>query len=105
MKDEYIKYNTVVLVGMLNEKGVQILLHTELIEVLSDRVKIKAVEKNEISKLPADIVVLSAGYKVEEENVKNLLDACGQSYALGDCVQPGRLRQAIGEGYRIGNLI
>ncbi|UCB44585.1 MAG: FAD-dependent oxidoreductase [Spirochaetota bacterium] len=105
MKDEDIKYNTVVLEGMIKESGVRVLLNTELVEVLPGRVKIKELERNETSELPADVVVLSAGFRAEEGYVKNLLDACGQSYALGDCVQPGRLRQAIEEGYRIGNLI
>jgi 2-enoate reductase len=105
MKDEDIKYNTVVLEGMLQEKGVQVLLKTELIEVLPGRVKVKEIEKGEIIELPVDLVVLSAGFRIEEGYVKNLLDTCGQSYALGDCVQPGRLRHAVEEGYRIGNLI
>ena len=61
--------------------------------------------KDNILEIPADIIVIAVGFKSQTENIKNLLASCKNSYALGDCMEPGRPRQAISEGYRIGKMI
>jgi len=104
MKEEEIKHNTVILEKMLTNEGVGIYTKSTAIEIKSSNIKIKD-SKDNIVEIPADIVVIAVGFKSQPENIKKLLVACKDSYALGDCVEPGRLKQAISEGYRIGKMI
>jgi NADH dehydrogenase FAD-containing subunit len=55
--------------------------------------------------LHADLIVLCTGYRATPKEVHGLKDRCRDAHALGDCVKPGRLKDAISEGYRIGCLI
>jgi len=104
MKEEEIKHNTVILEKMLIDEGVEIYTRSTAIEIKSSNIKMKD-SKDNIVEIPADIIVIAVGFKSQTENVKNLLASCKNSYALGDCMEPGRLRQAISEGYRIGKMI
>ena len=104
MKEEEIKHNTVILEKMLIDEGVKIYINSTATEITSGSMKIKN-SKDNIIEIPADIVVVSVGFQSQSENVKDLLASCRKSYALGDCMEPGRLKQAISDGYRIGKMI
>jgi len=104
MKEEEIKHNTVILEKMLIDEGVKIYTNSTATEITSSNIKIKN-SKDNIIEIPADIVVVSVGFQSQPENVKDLLASCKKSYALGDCMEPGRLKQAISDGYRIGKMI
>ncbi len=104
MKNEEIKNNTMVLEKMLKDDGVDYYLDSRVQSVSEDHVRVKD-GNNNITRLPVDTVVLAAGYEVPSNEVNALLESCKDSHALGDCVVPGRLRQAVSEGYRIGNLV
>ncbi|MBC8390617.1 MAG: FAD-dependent oxidoreductase [Actinobacteria bacterium] len=104
MKEEEIKHNTVILEKMLIDEGVEIYTNSNATEITSSNVKIKN-SKDNIVEIPTDIIVVSVGFQSQPENVKVLLASCKNSYALGDCIEPGRLKQAISDGYRIGKMI
>lgn len=104
MKNEEIKNNTMVLEKMLKDDGVDYYLNSCVESVGEGHVRIKD-GNNNITELQSDIVVIAAGYKAQSNEVNALLESCRDSHALGDCVVPGRLRQAVSEGYRIGNLV
>jgi len=104
MKEEEIKHNTIILEKMLIDEGVEIYTNSTTTEITTSNIKIKN-SKDSIIEIPADIVVVSVGFHSQPENVKDLLASCKNSYALGDCMEPGRLKQAISDGYRIGKMI
>jgi len=53
--------------------------------------------------------VIAAGYRQPLEKVELLKSACQSagidSYVIGDCLQPRRLRNAIEEGFKAGMQI
>ncbi len=101
MENEEIKYNTVVLEDMLHKEDIQLYTGTVLVGIEEKSVRIKAQQNGE-KKLEADIVVISTGWTSTPGIVRDLRAACENSHAIGDCVNPRRLRQAIQEGYSIG---
>jgi hypothetical protein len=64
---------------------------------------------NNISEFAANLVVIAAGYRQPLEKVELLKSACQSagidSYVIGDCLQPRRLRNAIEEGFKAGMQI
>ncbi|MCL5071428.1 MAG: NAD(P)/FAD-dependent oxidoreductase [Actinobacteria bacterium] len=112
MKEEDIKYNSVVLEKMLKEDGVKILTSSKIVGISKESVSIsRKIENNNnnISEFTANLVVIAAGYKQPSEKVKLLESTCRSagidSYVIGDCLQPRRLRNAIEEGFKVGMQI
>lgn len=104
METEEIEYNTAVLERMLREEGVLVMTDAKVEEVARDRVFVRKGDGNKHT-LQADLIVLCTGYRATPKEVQGLKDRCRDAHALGDCVAPGRLKEAISEGYRIGCLI
>jgi 2-enoate reductase len=104
MENEEIRYNTVVLEDMLHKEGVQLFTASVVTRIEEHSVRIKTQDDGE-KKLHADIVVISTGWRSTPKIVRDLRATCENSYAIGDCVNPRRLRQAIGEGYSIGSTL
>jgi 2-enoate reductase len=104
MKTEEIKHNTMVLGQMLEDDGVVFCLNSIVTEITGAGVKVKD-QTGTGKELQADMVVLAAGYTSQPERIEALMSACKESYAIGDCAAPGRIRQAVSEGFRIGSLI
>jgi 2,4-dienoyl-CoA reductase (NADPH2) len=112
MKEEDIKYNSVVLEKMLKEDGVKILTSSKIVGISKESVSIsRKIENNNnnISEFAANLVVIAAGYRQPLEKVELLKSACQiaviDSYVIGDCLQPRRLRNAIEEGFKAGMQI
>jgi 2-enoate reductase len=101
METEEIKHNTVILEQLILEAGVKVYTSSTVTEITDNAVLIRRSEK-EILDIQADLVVLATGYAPAVSSVMELQKACRTTYVLGDCIQPGRLRNAISEGYRIG---
>jgi 2-enoate reductase len=112
MKEENIKYNSVVLEKMLKDDGVKIFTSSKIVGISKESVSIsRKIENNNnnISEFAANLVVVAAGYRQPSEKVKLLKSMCRSagidSYVIGDCLQPRRLRNAIEEGFKAGMQI
>lgn len=55
------------------------------------------------SKIMADTVVLAAGRKADSALTQSLKDTVREIYAIGDCVQPRMIIDAIEEGAAVGH--
>lgn len=104
METEEIEYNTAVLEKMIREEGVHVMTGAEVEEVARDRVFVRNGDGRRHI-LHVDLIVLCTGYRATPNEVQCLKNRCRDAHALGDCVVPGRLKEAISEGYRIGCLI
>lgn len=104
MAEDEMKNNTMVLKEMLKEAGVEAYTGCTPTEITSDAVYIRDTA-GATRTLPADTVVLSVGLKPDTAFVDALRAACAESYALGDCVDPKRIKDAVHEGDRVGRLV
>ena len=55
--------------------------------------------------IAADTVVLALGFKPRDGLQENLQDKVPEVYAIGDCVEPRKVINAIWEGFRMARLI
>ena len=91
------------LVQLLREGGVEVLSRARLIEVTDEGVIVDG--EGGRRELKADTVVLALGLKAEVGLLKALEGREPVPIAIGDCVEPRRIINAIWEGFRIGRLI
>ena len=91
------------LLEMLDQAGVRVLTKTKLVEISEEG----AVVENNGEKLvlKADTVVLALGFKPESALFQGLRDKVPEVYAVGDCVEPRKLINAIWEAYRTARVI
>lgn len=101
---EEVKYNTVLLKDMLEKAGVKVYTRSKPTEIDLESVKITDFKGN-TQELSADVVVLAVGLKSNTAAVEKLRASCSESYAVGDCVMPRRIFEAVQEGDRIGRLV
>jgi len=59
-------------------------------------------EDHSEKRVDADTVVLTLGVKANEQFAKQFNQAGVDAYFIGDCAEPGRVRQAIASGFRVG---
>lgn len=84
----------------LKKAGVRINTGSEVVEILDKGVWVKVeAEKNFLG---ADSVVLACGMKADSELKGQIEESGGKVLAIGDCVEPRRIRFAIEEGFRVG---
>lgn len=91
------------LLQILTECGVTLLVETSLEEIIDGG----AIVKNKMgrTKLKADSVVLALGLK-SEGDLLNAPELKGLSpISIGDCVKPGKIIDAVWQGFRVGRLI
>jgi NADPH-dependent 2,4-dienoyl-CoA reductase/sulfur reductase-like enzyme len=98
------KYTTTVLWDMLKKAGVRALCKSEVVEATPSSVFIRIGESKPFE-ISADTVILSIGLRVDQQLVDSLKAACSESYVIGDSRSPGRIRDAIHDGDRVGRLI
>lgn len=55
--------------------------------------------------LEADTVVVAAGARPDNQLREQLKDIVAEVHMVGDCVQPGRIGDAVRDGYRVGQAI
>ncbi|MFC2039449.1 FAD-dependent oxidoreductase [Chloroflexota bacterium] len=91
------------LLNMIKESRVDVLTSTQLLEVTKEA----AVVGTDGSKrqLAADSVVLALGFQPESTIRGALEGKVRQLFAVGDCVRPRRMLDAIWEGFHAGRLI
>ena len=88
---------------MLEESGVKILTNAEVFKVTKQAVTIRRNGESEI--LKADTAVLAMGMKAERGLWDELADRLPAVHAVGDCVEPRKIINAIWEAYNLARLI
>lgn len=97
--------NALELVKLLDDNKVKILDKTDVLKIKETGLE-TASKKGEESFLLADTIVLARGMKpTNGDFVEILRDKVSEVYAIGDCVKPRKLLNAIWEGYRKARVI
>ena len=89
---------------LLTDAKVEILTETKVLEITDEGVKI-ADKLGKRSTLKADTVVLAIGLKPDKKLLKSIADKIPEVYAMGDCVEPRRVINAIWEGFHTARQI
>jgi len=92
------------LLKLLADTNVRILTDTNVLEITDEGIAI-ADKDGKKSTLEADTVVLALGLKPCGELLEALKDKVPEVYAIGDCVEPRKVLNAIEEGFRTARLI
>jgi 2,4-dienoyl-CoA reductase-like NADH-dependent reductase (Old Yellow Enzyme family)/thioredoxin reductase len=99
-----VKNNTVVLHELLDRWNVKTYVKSSVEEITDSAVSLVS-RKGEHTELPADTVIMSVGLRPDTSQVKSLLAACPESYAIGDCSSPARILEAVNEGDRVARRL
>ena len=91
------------LLNMVKESKVEVLTGTELLEVTRPGVLVNA--EGARRELKADSVVLALGFKPESTLRDELEGKVPELFAVGDCVKPRKIINAIWEGFHTSRLI
>ena len=90
----------------LHKKGVILTPQTSVKEILPNTLAVENVFTNEERRIEGvDTVVMATGNRASDELVKALEGKVKELHAVGDCVAPRKVQDAIREGNRIGRLI
>jgi len=100
MEENPIEYNTLVLERLLREEGVEVRTATRVLEI-----RPAALLLSGFSELPVDVAVYVPEYRPRQEETDRLLESCRDARALGDCVKPAGIFQAVTEGFAVGRTI
>ncbi|MFC1990200.1 FAD-dependent oxidoreductase, partial [Chloroflexota bacterium] len=92
------------LLKLLSDAKVNILTNTMVLEITAKGITV-ADECGDRSTLKADTVVLAVGFKSSDHLLTTLREKVPEVYAIGDCVEPRKVINAIWEGYRIARLV
>ena len=96
--------NRMHLLKLLGDINVGILTETNVLEIMDDNVVI-ADKHGTRSQLASDTVVLAVGLKSNNRLEEALKGKVPEMYAIGDCVEPRKVINAIWEGFRFARLI
>ncbi len=84
--------------------GVEMRTSTSLGEVTDEGVTV--IDKDlEVKSIPCDSVVLACGQRSDDHLYKTLRDGRYNVYRVGDCMQPGKIIDAIWTAYNIANSL
>ena len=93
------------LLQRLYQKKIKILTQSAVKEIFEDSVLITDKDGNQQT-INGDTMVLATGLKSDQKLFKKLKSRCSADiYTAGDCIKPRRIRDAIYEGFNIGNRI
>ena len=87
------------LVRNLLNLGVESVTGTEVREITNRAVK--ATHNGETKTFEADTVVLAVGMRASQELSRKLAGEAPALYSIGDCVEPGKIVNAIQDGARV----
>ena len=96
--------NALDLMKLLDDANVKILTGIE-VEEITDKGIIIVDKENKTRTIEADTIVFARGMKPNRELVEALQDRLPEVYAIGDCVEPRKILNAIWEGFRTARLI
>jgi 2-enoate reductase len=91
------------LVGLVKESKVEVLTNTKLLEVTRKGAIVDTGGSR--VQLKADSIVLALGFKSESRLRENLKGRVPELFAIGDCVQPRNILNAMWEGFHASRLI
>lgn len=92
--------NRDMLLDLLREKNVEFVTNASPEEVRDEGVSV--IEGNSTRKfIMCDTVALALGLKPEKELYESLRKECTELYMIGDCKEPGKIMDAIWDGYHI----
>ncbi len=86
--------------GMLKMLGIRLEKQTVVEEVTGTGVKVNRQGTPEF--IEADAVILAAGLRVDPKTVEEFQGKAREVYAVGDCVRPRMIREALEEGLIVG---
>jgi len=89
---------------LLADANVKILTNTNILKIMDKGVAI-ADKDDRRDTLEADTVVLALGLKSNNGLPGTLRDKVPELYAIGDCIEPRKVINAIWEGFRAARLI
>ncbi|HEY56639.1 MAG TPA: FAD-dependent oxidoreductase [Dehalococcoidia bacterium] len=89
---------------LLNDAGARVLTYRDVLEV-TDKGVVIAGEPGDRSTLEADTVILALRLKSDSGLVEALQGKLPEVYAIGDCVAPRLVMDAVREGFRTARLI
>jgi NADPH-dependent 2,4-dienoyl-CoA reductase/sulfur reductase-like enzyme len=93
--------NKLYYVNRLGELGVDLRAECEVTSITDEGVVVKNADGEEVL-IPADTVVLALGYVADSELMRSALGSFAREvFAIGDCVAPRRIVDAISEGARL----
>jgi 2-enoate reductase len=95
--------NKMMLLEMLNHHGVAVLTGSRLLKITVNHVVVKTRETER--QVAGDSVVLALGLISESQLREDLKAAPFEVFAVGDCVKPRRILNAIWEGFHTSRLI
>lgn len=101
MRDTFFA-NRMHLLKLLSE--VEILTNTKTLEI-KDEAVIVSNKYGQIKIIRTDSVVIATGFRPNRELLESLNGKMPEIYAIGDCVEPRKIINAIWEAFRIGRLI
>ena len=93
------------LLKRLNEKKVKILTDSIIFEIKEGEISIMNAKSNRRENIKAENVVLSLGARANDKLFKELKGKVKELYAIGDCVKPRKIIDAIYEGFHIAREI
>lgn len=95
--------NHMQLFGMIEEEGIEVLDGTRLVEVADGGVSVEGRDGRRL--IECDSVVLALGFKPRDALAEELEGGSLEVVRIGDAVRPGRVMEAIWEGYHAGRVI
>jgi len=94
------KANRTMLFDMLKDKGVEFMMEARLDEVVDDGAIV--IDKNcNRKKITCDTVALALGLQADNKLYESLRREFGELYLIGDGQEPGKIMNAIWDGYHI----
>lgn len=96
--------NRLDMLRLLQEKGVRVLTRTKVLEIADGKALLLG-EKGDPAELEVDTVAVAVGLRPNNELFEALYGDLPEVYAVGDCVTPRVVLNAIWEGYRVARLI
>jgi NADH dehydrogenase FAD-containing subunit len=95
--------NRMMLLEMLNKSGVASMTSAKVLEITEKGV---VVDTNRTKKeVAGDSIVLAAGLTSQSQLRESLKDSQFEVFAIGDCVKPRKILNAIWEGFNTSRLI
>ena len=97
--------NALDLMKLLDDNKVEVLTNTNTLRITGSGIDIAHPERKE-GTLEADTIIVATGMRSNDGAfVDKLWDKLPEVIAIGDCVKPRRILDAIGEGYRRARVI
>jgi 2-enoate reductase len=96
--------NREMLLAMLKQSDVTVLTHASLQEITDLGVRLR-VDGREDKSLVADAVIMATGFAPHCEMMDVLWGKVEQLFRIGDCVKPGKILNAVWDGYGRARVI